>query len=161
ATGRLFPFHLRGISLVILLLNATNLVSIFTSSVYFENPLRIYTYLVNTLAWSLPALAYAETQDARAALTRRGRAFTLGTVRPAGEPRAAGGAGDRDHAPALAPVGPGHQRNGRVLPVAVRGPRHPERPHSTVADRDEPLQRAPLARVRLWHLSRGDPAVQR
>ncbi|HTD47399.1 MAG TPA: O-antigen ligase family protein [bacterium] len=80
ASGRLFPFRLRGISLVILLLNGVNVVSVFTSSVYFESPLRIYTYLVNTLAWSLPALAYADTQDARAGLGKMGRAFALGTV---------------------------------------------------------------------------------
>lgn len=93
AAGRLFPFRLRGISLVILLLNAVNTVSVFTSPVIFENPLRIYSYLVNTLAWSLTGLAYADIQDARAALYKMGRAFGLGTVLMVLAPLAVGGLG--------------------------------------------------------------------
>ena len=91
AAGGPFPFRLRGISLAVLLLNAVNLVSVFASPVYFENHLRIYSNLTSTLVWSLTALSYAGTPDARTLLNKMGRAFGLGTVLTVLAPLAAGG----------------------------------------------------------------------
>ncbi len=80
ASGRLIAFRLTGVSLLVLLVNAVNFVSVMFSPVAFESPARIYGPMLSWFAASIVVLVLARGEDRGDLLMRMGTAYVLGTV---------------------------------------------------------------------------------
>lgn len=78
ATGPRMTFRPIGFSSLVLLLNITNIISIFLSPVVFESPLRIYVTVCATFILSMGVIVLAQEDRGSTLLHDMGRAYVLG-----------------------------------------------------------------------------------